>query len=257
MRGKAQPQQKPRLKTLERVFSKAGMGSRSDARSWIGSGQVRVNGKVVQNPDHWVDLDRDRITFQGKPLRMAEKIYILLYKPKGYITSYGDPENRPTVYDLTKEAGGWLAPVGRLDLDTSGLLLMTNDTAFAERITNPAHEIAKTYQVKASTLVTDDQLEQLRLGVELSDGRTRPALVRHLRDSARFSFLELTITEGRNRQVRRMIETLGCKVLKLVRVAIGPIRIGDLPIGKWRHLTAEERLLLGAQPAASGRAKRT
>jgi 23S rRNA pseudouridine2605 synthase len=101
MRGKAQPQQQPRLKTLERVFSKAGMGSRSDARSWIGTGQVRVNGQVVQNPDHWVDLDRDTITFQGKPLRMAERIYILLYKPKGYITSYGDPENRPTVYDLT------------------------------------------------------------------------------------------------------------------------------------------------------------
>lgn len=256
MRGKAQPREKPRLKTLERVFSKAGMGSRGDARSWIGSGQVRVNGKVVQNPDHWVDLDRDRITFQGKPLRMAEKTYILLYKPKGYITSYGDPENRPTVYDLTKDAGVWLAPVGRLDLDTSGLLLMTNDTAFAERITNPAHEIAKTYQVKASALLPADQLEQLRRGIELSDGPTRPALVRHLRDSARFTFLELTITEGRNRQVRRMIEALGCKVLKLVRVAIGPIRIGSLPIGKWRRLTAEECLLLGAQPVASSRPKR-
>ena len=251
MRGKAQARQQPRLKTLERVFSKAGMGSRSDARSWIGSGQVRVNGKVVQNPDHWVDLDRDRITFQGKPLRVAERIYILLYKPKGYITSYGDPQNRPTVYDLTKDAGAWLAPVGRLDLDTSGLLLMTNDTAFAERIANPAHHIAKTYHVKASTLLTADQLEQLRGGIQLSDGPTRPALVRHLRDSARFTFLELTITEGRNRQVRRMIEALGSKVLKLVRVAIGPIRIGDLPIGKWRHLTAEECLLLAAQPVAS------
>ncbi len=256
MRGKAQPQQKLRLKTLERVFSKAGVGSRSDARSWIGTGQVRVNGQVVQNPDHWVDLDRDTITFQGKPLRMAQRIYILLYKPKGYITSYGDPENRPTVYDLTKDAGVWLSPVGRLDLDTSGLLLMTNDTDFAERITNPAHEIPKTYQLKVSTLFTAGQLEQLRQGVELSDGRTRPALVRHLRDSARFSFLELTITEGRNRQVRRMIEALDSKVLKLVRVAIGPIRIGDLPIGKWRHLTAEERLLLGVQPAAFPRARR-
>ncbi len=232
------------------------MGSRSDARSWIGAGQVRVNGQVVQNPDHWVDLDRDRITFQGKPLRMAERIYLLLYKPKGYITSYGDPENRPTVYDLTKDAGVWLSPVGRLDLDTSGLLLMTNDTDFAERIANPEHEIPKTYQLKASTLLTAGQLEQLRQGVELSDGRTRPALVRHLRDSARFSFLELTITEGRNRQVRRMIEALDCKVLKLVRVAIGPIRIGDLPIGKWRHLTAEERLLLGARPEASPRPRR-
>jgi 23S rRNA pseudouridine2605 synthase len=248
MRGKPQAEQKHRLKTLERVFSKAGMGSRSDARSWIGAGKVRVNGKIVQNPDQWVDLDRDRITFEGKPLRSAKPVYILLYKPKGYLTSYGDPDNRPTVYNLTNDAGVWLSPVGRLDLDTSGLLLMTNDTAFAERITNPAHEIAKTYQVKAATLLTDDQLEQLRQGIQLNDGLTRPALVKRLRDGAKYTFLELTLTEGRNRQVRRMIEALGSKVLKLVRVAIGPIRIGDLPIGKWRHLTAEERQVLGAGP---------
>jgi 23S rRNA pseudouridine2605 synthase len=247
MRGKPQAKQKPRLKTLERVFSKAGTGSRSDARSWIGAGKVRVNGKVVQNPDQWVDLDRDRITLDGKPLRSAERIYILLYKPKGYLTSYGDPENRPTVYDLTKDVGAWLSPVGRLDLDTSGLLLMTNDTDFAERITNPAHEVSKTYQLKASTLLSDEQLGQLRQGVELSDGPTRPAAVKRVRDGAKYSFVEMTITEGRNRQVRRMIEALGSKVLKLVRVAIGPIRIGDLEIGKWRHLTAAEREALGAE----------
>jgi 23S rRNA pseudouridine2605 synthase len=245
MRGKPQAEQKRRLKTLERVFSKAGIGSRTEARSWIGAGKVRVNGKVIQNPDQWVDLDHDRITFEGKPLRAAEKVYLLLYKPKGYITSYGDPEKRPTVYDLTKESGTWLSPVGRLDLDTSGLLLMTNDTEFGERITNPAHEIAKTYQVKASTLLSNEQLEQLRSGVELSDGPTRPAVVTRLRDSEKYTFLEMTITEGRNRQVRRMIEALDSKVLKLVRVAIGPIRIGDLQIGKWRHLTAEERRALG------------
>ncbi|SPE36837.1 Pseudouridine synthase [Candidatus Sulfopaludibacter sp. SbA3] len=218
---------------------------------------MRVNGRVAQNPDQWIDLDRDRITFEGKPLCDAEKVYILLYKPKGYLTSYGDPEGRPTVYDLTKEAGTWLSPAGRLDLDTSGLLLMTNDTSFAERITNPAHEIAKTYQLKAATLLTDDQLQQLRQGVELSDGRTRLAGVTRLRDSAsaKYTFLELTITEGRNRQVRRMIEALGSKVLKLVRVAIGPIRIGDLPIGKWRHLTADERAALGVDARGDRRQK--
>src|SRR6185369_3319724 len=110
-----------RLKTLERVLSKAGLGSRTDARSWIGAGRVRLNGKVLENPDHWVDLDRDRITIDGKPLRSAIKQYILLYKPKGYLTTYRDPEGRPTVYDLTTNAGTWLSPVGRLDLDTSGL----------------------------------------------------------------------------------------------------------------------------------------
>jgi 23S rRNA pseudouridine2605 synthase len=231
---------KPALKTLERVFSKSGLGSRTDARSWIGKGKIRVNGKVIQNPDHWVDLDRDRITFEGKPLRAVEKAYVLLYKPKGYLTTYRDPEGRPTVYDLTGDAGTWLSPVGRLDMDTSGLLLLTNDTGLAERITNPEHKVAKTYHVKASTLLSDDQLDQLRHGVELSDGPTRPAVVTRVRDAAKYTFLEITITEGRNRQVRRMLEAVGSKVLKLVRVAIGPIRIGDLPIGKWRHLTAAE-----------------
>src|SRR5690242_8172567 len=125
------PAQKPvlpggrRIKTLERVLSKAGLGSRSDARSWIGAGRVRVNGKVVQNPDHWVDLDRDRISFDGKPLSAAQSEYILLYKPKGYLTTWRDPEGRPTVYDLVRDAGKWLAPVGRLDLETSGLLILT------------------------------------------------------------------------------------------------------------------------------------
>ncbi|HEV3201937.1 MAG TPA: pseudouridine synthase [Bryobacteraceae bacterium] len=229
-----------RLKTLERVLSKAGLGSRTDARSWIGDGRVRVGGKIVRNPDHWVDLDHDPVTFDGKPLRTAARIYILLYKPKGYLTTYRDPEGRPTVYDLTSGVGAWLSPVGRLDLDTSGLLVMTNDTDFAERLTNPDHHVPKTYQLKASTLLSDEQIEQLRSGVELSDGPTRPALVKRLRDHARYTHLELTITEGRNRQVRRMVEVLGSKVLKLVRTAIGPIRIGDLPIGKWRELTKEE-----------------
>jgi len=131
---------KSQPKTLDRVFSKAGVGSRSDARSWIGAGRVRVNGKVVQNPDHWIDAERDRVTLDGKPLRAVEKIYVLLYKPTGYVVSHGDPQNRPTVYDLVRDAGKWLSPVGRLDLETSGLLILTNDNDFAERVTNPDHK---------------------------------------------------------------------------------------------------------------------
>lgn len=233
------------IKTLERVISKAGLASRTDARGWISGGRIRVNGKIVRNPDQWVDLERDRVTMDGKLLRAAAKTYILLYKPKGYLTTWKDPEGRPTVYDLIRDAGTWLAPVGRLDLDTSGLLLMTNDNQFAERITNPEHKINKTYQVKASTLLTDEQLGRLARGVELKDGPTRPAEVKRLRDSARYTFLEITISEGRNRQVRRMIEALDSKVLKLVRTAIGPIRIGCLPIGHWRSLTEEELRVLG------------
>jgi 23S rRNA pseudouridine2605 synthase len=227
-------------KTLERVFSKAGWGSRTDARSWIAAGRVRVNGKAILNPDHWVDLEKDKVTLDGKPLHGARPEYILLYKPKGYLTTWRDPQGRPTVYQLLGDVGAWLSPVGRLDLDTSGLLLMTNDTAFAERLTNPEYKVPKTYQVKTSTLLTDEQIGQLRDGVELNDGRTRPATATRLRDSGKYTFLELTITEGRNRQVRRMVEAVGSKVLKLVRTAIGPIRIGELPIGHWRRLTAEE-----------------
>jgi pseudouridine synthase len=208
-----------------------------------------VNGKLVQNPDCWVDLVRDRVTLDGKPLRLAAKSYILLYKPKGYLTTWRDPKGRPTVYDLLTDLDSWVSPVGRLDLDTSGLLLLSNDTAFAEAVTNPDRKVPKSYQVKASTLLTEEQLEQLRRGVVLSDGPTRPAEVRRLRDSAKYTFLELTITEGRNRQVRHMLEAVGSKVLKLVRTAIGPIRIGDLPIGKWRALTADEVRALTRVPA--------
>jgi len=243
------------LKTLERVFSKTGIGSRTDARGWIAAGRVRVNGKLVANPDHWVDLAKDRITLDGKPLRASRPTYILLYKPKGYLTTWRDPQGRPTIYDLTKDAGTWLSPVGRLDLDTSGLLLLTNDTAFADYVTDPDHKVPKTYQVKASTLLTDEQIEQLRRGVELSDGPTRPAIVRRLRDGPKHTHLEIIIMEGRNRQVRRMLEAVDSKVSKLVRTAIGPIRIGELVVGKWRHLTQEEVRELSRGQAGRARSK--
>jgi pseudouridine synthase len=232
------------LKTLERVLSKAGLGSRTEARKWIGTGRVRVNGKLVQTPDHWVDLERDTVTLDDKPIRARKKIYLLLYKPTGYLTTYKDPQGRPTVYDLIRDAGEWMVPVGRLDQDTSGLLLLTNDTQFVEGVANPEHKIAKTYLVKASTLVTDHQIEQLREGVVLADGPTQPAVVKRVRDSAKYSFFEITICEGRNRQVRRMVEAIGSKVLKLVRIGIGGLRIGELPIGKHRELTAEEVRML-------------
>jgi len=242
------------LKTLERAFSKAGIGSRTEARRWIGEGRVSVNGVAARSPDQWIDLARDRVTLDGKPIAAARGIYILLYKPKGYLTTYRDPENRPTVYDLIAEVDAWLAPVGRLDLDSSGLLLMTNDTAFADHVTSPAHLVSKTYQAKTTSLLSEEQIERLRRGIELSDGPTRPAEVRRLRDSAKHTFIEIVLTEGRNRQVRRMVEAAGSRVLKLVRVAIGPLRIADLPIGKWRRLTEEEIAALGGRARPPGRA---
>lgn len=228
------------LKTLERVLSKAGAGSRTDAVRWVRAGRVSVNGRVVRDPDSWVDMERDRVRLDGKPLAARERVYLLLYKPAGYLTTYRDPQGRPTVYDLIAGAGTFVSPVGRLDLDTSGLLLMTNDTQLAERVTNPDSHVPKTYLVKASTRLADEELQRLRDGIELSDGPTRPAQVARVRDSAKYTHFEITLTEGRNRQVRRMVEALGATVLKLVRVKIGPIRIGTLPIGTWRLLTPDE-----------------
>ncbi len=227
-------------KTLERVLSRAGLGSRTEARSWIHARRVAVNERVVENPDQWVDARHDRIVFDGKPVRAAQKRYVLLYKPKGYLTTYKDPDNRPTVYDLLEGVDTWLGPVGRLDLETSGLLILTNDNDLAERLTNPDSHVPKTYLVKASTRLSDEQLTQLRSGVELSDGPTRPAQVERIRDSGSYTHVEITLTEGRNRQVRRMLEAVDSKVLKLVRTAIGRIRIGDLPIGTWREFSPKE-----------------
>lgn len=239
--------QERHLKTLDRVLSKLGVCSRTESREWIQAGRLQVNGHTVRDPEQWVDMDRDRVALDGKPVRAEHKAYFLLNKPKGYLTSYTDPDGRKTVYDLLGPIEQWLFPVGRLDLDTSGLLLMTNDSEFAEHITSPEHHVAKTYLVKSSVLLTDEQLRQLREGVELKDGLTRPAMVRRVRDSEKYTFLEITITEGRNRQVRRMIEALGAVVLKLVRVSIGPLRLGTLQIGKWRQLNPDEvRMLLHA-----------
>ena len=230
-----------RKKTLDRVLSQAGAASRKEARQWISQGRVAVDGKKVQTPDAWIDPGKQRVTLDGRRVQPAAKIYLLLYKPKGYVTTYKDPEGRPTVYGLLQGVPGKVFSAGRLDLESSGLLIFTNDTSFADHITSPDSHVPKTYLVKASTLLTDDQLDQLRRGIELSDGMTRPALVERIRDSGgRYTFFEITLTEGRNRQVRRMVEALGTKVLKLVRTKIGGIPIGDLEIAKYRNLTEQE-----------------
>jgi pseudouridine synthase len=238
--NKPPPGDRP-LKTLERVLSTAGIGSRKEARTWIGGGRVHVNGRVVRDPDAWVDLELDRIEFDGKPLRSEERVYVLLHKPAGYLTTYRDPQGRPTIYDLLPDREQHLIHVGRLDFDTSGLLILTNDTQFAERMTNPEYHIPKTYLVEVSRDITDNELDLMRSGIELHDGPTRPAHVERVRESV----FEITITEGRNRQVRRMVEALDAMVVKLVRVAIGPIVIGELPVGELRELTADEVRVLG------------
>ena len=226
-------------KTIDRVLSKAGVGSRTDATRLVKDKRVTVNGRVVTDPETWV-TKRDKVAVDGRSLTTPKPIHLLLYKPKGYLTTYKDPDGRKTVYDLLPEKTQWIFPVGRLDLDTSGLLVMTNDAPLAERLTNPEHAVPKTYLVKASRIVTDEEIGKLRTGIELKDGPTRQAKVARVKDQGGRTTLEITITEGRNRQVRRMIEALDAKVLKLVRIAIGSVKIGGLPIGSTRPLTPEE-----------------
>jgi len=242
--AKAPPPGDRPLKTLERVVSKSGLGSRTEARKWIGAGRVKVNGRVEGDPNRWVDLERDAISVDDRPLEKAALVYLLLHKPAGYLTTYRDPEGRPTIYDLLPDRDNYLFPVGRLDLDTSGLLILTNDTAFAERLTNPEYHVPKTYVVKASKSLPEEQLRRLRDGVELRDGLTRPAIVTRLREPGGKTVFEITITEGRNRQVRRMVEALDAKVVSLARTAIGTVTLGELAEGTTRALTQEEVSLL-------------
>lgn len=241
------------LKTLDRVLSKAGIGSRRDASELIRSGRVAVNGRVVRNPDEWIDLQKDAVMLDRLPIQNAIRTYWMLNKPAGYLTTYRHPHGRATVYDLLPEHVGWVFPVGRLDLDTSGLLLMTNDSSFAEKIMNPEFHVPKTYRVIAEGRLGQEQLRTLEQGVELQDGSTRPALVSVVGEREELTTLDLTITEGRNRQVRRMIEAVGSGVLELERIAVGSLSLGGLERGAVRPLEEREVLQLLEAATSGGR----
>jgi len=227
--------------TLDRVLSRYGLASRTAARAAILAGRLKVNGRIVRDPEAWVEPRRDAIQFDGNRLKPARKVYLLFYKPKGVITSHGDPAGRKTVYEYLGEVGRWLFPVGRLDKDTSGLLLVTNDTEFADFVTSPESSVSKTYLVKTSGLLGDEVIAQLSAGVEMKRGdRAEPVMVRRVEDRGKYTWLEVVLTEGKNREVRRMIEAVGFKVLKLVRTHIGPLALAGLEVGKWRELTSAE-----------------
>jgi 23S rRNA pseudouridine2605 synthase len=227
--------------TLDRVLSRMGHASRTMAREIIVSGRVSVNGRLVRDPDVWVRPSHDKVQLDGNRVKPARKIHLLFYKPKSVITSHGDPEGRKTIYDCLDETVRWLAPVGRLDKDTSGLLLLTNDTDFADMVTSPETGIPKTYLVKTSGLMSDEVIAQLAAGVEMKRGDTaQPVSVRRTEDRGKYTWLEVVLTEGKNREVRRMIEAVGFSVLKLVRTRIGPLTLEGLEVGKWRPLSPAE-----------------
>jgi pseudouridine synthase len=168
-------------------------------------------------------------------------VYLLFYKPKGVLTSHGDPEGRKTVYDCLGPEVPWVSPVGRLDKDTSGLLLLTNDTEFANHVTSPVSQVPKTYLVKANTLVGDELIARLAQGIELNRGDwAAPQSVRRVEDRGKYSWLEIVLTEGKNREVRRLLEAVELKALKLVRTRLGPCTLEGLQVGQWRNLLRSE-----------------
>jgi 23S rRNA pseudouridine2605 synthase len=230
--------------SLARALSKFGVCSRREAERWIEAGRVTVDGRPVLGPQKRIDPRRDRVAVDG--LRVGDdtkRIVLVLHKPVRYVTSRTDPGGRPTVYDLIADVGRWVFPVGRLDRDSSGLLVFTNDHRLGERLTDPAHHVPKTYHVRVHGVPDDQALRALRDGVALFDGTvSRPARVRALGAvrGGEEAWLEIVLTEGRNRQVRRMCAAVGHDVRELARVAIGGLKLGDLPPGRWRPLTAAE-----------------
>jgi 23S rRNA pseudouridine2605 synthase len=227
---------------LARALSKLGFCSRSKAFELIRDGKVRLNDSVVKNPESPVRMGKDRIDVDGKPLAAAKKIYLMLNKPRGIVTTAADEQGRDTVYSLLPANLEWVAPVGRLDKASEGLLLFTNDSEWAGRITDPGSHLDKTYHVQIHGQADERLMQTLQSGIEDSENSVLKAKgARLLRAGEKNSWLEIVLDEGKNRQIRRMLEALGVEVLRLVRVSIGPLQLGDLAKGAHRRLRDEEK----------------
>ena len=228
---------------LQKILASAGVGSRRSSEAIIAGGRVTVNGRVVSELGAKADPDKDKICVDGKPIKpVKQKRYILLNKPPGYTSTRSDPHAEHTVLELIGKAGEYLYPVGRLDVDTAGLLILTNDGDFTHLLTHPSHEIDKTYVAVVRGRISASALSQLAKGVELEDGLTAPAKARLLSysPSKDESKVEITIHEGRKRQVRRMFDAVEHRVLSLTRVRLGNLDLTGLDEGKYRELTAKE-----------------
>lgn len=230
---------------LARALSKLGYCSRSRAVELIAAGRVKWNGAVRRDPETPVRLGKDRIEIDGELLAESSRIYLALNKPRGVVTTAADEKGRETVYEYLPADLPWLAPVGRLDKASEGLLLLTNDSEWAARITAPETHLDKTYHVQIGVIADEELMEKLRNGIRDYDGEfLRVKNVRLLRNGERHSWLEIILDEGKNRHIRRMLEALKMEVLRLVRVAIGSLMLGDLPKGATRALESEEKQAL-------------
>jgi 23S rRNA pseudouridine2605 synthase len=233
---------------LQKIISAAGVASRRLAEELIAQGRVAVNGKTVTALGTKADPERDEIKVDGRRIKeQKRKRYILLYKPRGYVTTRSDPQGRPTVMDLLKSVKEYVYPVGRLDYDSEGLLILTNDGDLAAHLTHPRHEVEKVYEARVKGRPDDHDLERLSNGIVIEGRRTAPAKIRVPERAPRITpsgaehtFVEIAVHEGRQRQVRKMFDAIGHPVVRLRRVRIGPITDELIPIGHWRELDAQE-----------------
>jgi pseudouridine synthase len=235
------------VERLQKILSQAGVASRRLAEELIAQGRVQVNGATVSELGSKADPARDEIKVDGRRIQaQPRQRYILLHKPRGYMTTRSDPQGRPTVLDLLRGVREYIYPVGRLDYDSEGLLLLTNDGDLAARLTHPRHEVDKVYEARVRGVPDEHVLERLAKGVTIDGRRTAPAKVRVLDPPKKFpgenaqTRVELAIHEGRQRQVRKMFDAVGHPVVRLTRVRIGPISDPDMPPGHWRDLTPQE-----------------
>ena len=226
---------------IARSISKLGLASRTIAADWVRAGRIAVNGKVVRDPEFPVIADRDRLSLDGQPLLAAEKRYLMLNKPRGLVTTTADEKGRDTVYRCFDGADlPWLAPVGRLDKASEGLLLFSNDPEWAAHITDPATGPDKTYHVQISAHADAGILKRLVAGISCEEGRLAAKSARLIRSGEKNAWLEIVLDEGRNRHIRRLLEAQDIGVLRLIRIAIGPLQLGTLAKGQWRWLEQHE-----------------
>ena len=232
---------------LARALSKLGYCSRSQAAELVRAGRVRLNGSVRKYPETPVRPERDRIAVGGRVIERAQRIYLMMNKPRGLVTTASDEKGRETVYSIlekSEEALPWVGPVGRLDKASEGLLLLTNDSEWAARVTEPESHVEKTYHVQIDRVADETMIQTILGAVKFDDETLRARSCRLLRAGEKNSWLEITLEEGKNRQIRRMLAALGVEVLRLVRVTIGPLQLGTLAKGSYRHLTESEKSML-------------
>jgi 23S rRNA pseudouridine2605 synthase len=244
---------------LARALSKLGYCSRSRAAELIRAGRVRLNGRLQRDPQAGVSEKHDRMEVNGKAVETPDKIYLMLNKPRGVVTTASDEKGRETIYTtLSGTSLPWVAPVGRLDKASEGLLLLTNDSEWGARIAAPETHLDKTYHVQVGTIAAEEAIQALARGVKVKNGEVlRVEHVRQLRVGEKNCWLEIVLDQGKNRQIRRMMESMEVEVLRLVRVAVGTLQLGDLAKGAYRSLTKAEKEMLDREMLGSGPRSKT